>query len=102
MVGNEHIAPAATPRRRDGSPSSRIAHEHTVVQEAIARNLNIEVHTLTNCDRCQTEIANGSIGVHELHIPGLTKANIIRGPNQRANRETYLKVPDKKDESPRK
>ena len=100
MVGNEHIAPAATPRRITLIPW--IAHEHTVVQEAIARNLNIEVHTLTNCDQCHTEIANGSIGVQELHIPGLTKANIIRGPNQRANRETYLKVPDKKDESPRK
>jgi hypothetical protein len=72
---NENIPDDVTARRITMIPW--VAYKHTVVREAIARSFKIEVRKLTNCDRCHTEIENGSIGVRELYIPGLTKANVI-------------------------
>jgi Dihaem cytochrome c len=97
---NENIAPTTTSRRITLIPW--VAYKHTVVLEAIARNFKIEVRKLTNCDKCHTEIENGSIGILELYIPGLTKANIIKGPEPRPARDPDSKDPDKKDEAPRK
>ncbi len=75
---NENIPANRTTRRLTAIPF--IAYKHTVVLEAIARNFKIEVRKLTNCQSCHTEIENGSIGIMELYIPGLTKANIIKTP----------------------
>jgi hypothetical protein len=75
---NENIPAGRTTRRLTAIPF--IAFKHTVVMEAIARNFSITVRKLTNCQQCHTEIENGSIGIMELYIPGLTKANIIKEP----------------------
>jgi hypothetical protein len=75
---NENIPSDLTSRRITLIPW--LAYKHTVVLEAIARNFKIEVRKLTNCNRCHTEIENGSMGILELYIPGLTKANVIKEP----------------------
>jgi diheme cytochrome c len=75
---NDNIPASHTTRRITAIPY--VAFKHTVVKEAISRNFAIAVRKLTNCQQCHTEIENGSIGIHELYIPGLTKANIIKEP----------------------
>ncbi len=74
----DNIPASHTTRRITAIPY--VAFKHTVVKEAISRNFAIAVRKLTNCQQCHTEIENGSIGIHELYIPGLTKANIIKEP----------------------
>lgn len=75
---NDNIPASHTTRRITAIPF--VAFKHTVVKESIARNFAIPVRKLTNCQQCHTEIENGSIGIMELYIPGLTKANIIKEP----------------------
>src|SRR5258708_1708775 len=74
----ENIPASHTTRRITAIPF--VAFKHTVVKEAISRNFSITVRKLTNCQQCHTEIENGSMGILELYIPGLTKANIIKEP----------------------
>jgi Dihaem cytochrome c len=91
---NDNIPDDLTARRITMIPW--LAYKHTVVKEAIARNFKVEVRKLTNCDRCHTEIENGSIGILELYIPGLTKANVIKEPEPQAPKQ------DRLGEQPRK
>jgi hypothetical protein len=77
---NENIPSDVTARRITLVPW--LAYKHTVVMEIIARNGKVEVRKLTNCNRCHTEIENGSVALAELYIPGLTKARIIKDASE--------------------
>jgi len=45
---------------------------HTVVWEVIHTKPKVKVKTLANCNACHTKAAEGSFGLDEMYIPGLT------------------------------
>jgi len=45
---------------------------HTVVWEVIHTKPKVKVKNLANCNACHTKADNGSFGLEEMYIPGLT------------------------------
>jgi hypothetical protein len=66
----ERIPAALTPYRFSNVPTFR--EMHTVVREVISTKTKVKVRTLTNCNACHQKADEGSFGLSELYIPGLT------------------------------
>jgi len=66
----ERVKPNATPRRLSEVPLFR--QMHTVMMEIISSKQKVKVRTLTNCNACHTKAAEGSFGLDEMYVPGLT------------------------------
>lgn len=66
----ERIDPASTPYRIREVPRFRIWHR--VILEVIDTKPKIKVRTLTNCNACHLTADEGSFGLDDLSVPGLT------------------------------
>ena len=66
----ERIPPANTPYRLSSVPLFK--QMHTVIHEVISTKTKVKVRTVTNCNACHQKAEEGSFGLSELYIPGLT------------------------------
>jgi hypothetical protein len=66
----ERIPANLTPGRFSNVPTFR--EMHTVIHEVIGTKTKVKVRTLTNCNACHQKADEGSFGLTELYIPGLT------------------------------
>jgi hypothetical protein len=66
----ERIPSTFTPYRLSSVPLFR--EMHTVIHEVIATKPKVKVRTVTNCNACHRKADEGSFGLIELYIPGLT------------------------------
>jgi hypothetical protein len=67
----EDVRPDMTPYRFQDVPLYR--QMHRIVLEVIDLKPKIKVRTLTNCNGCHQRAAEGSFGIDELAVPGLTR-----------------------------
>ena len=66
----ERIPDSFTPLRFQHVPKFR--QMHTVMREIISTKTKVKVRTLTNCNACHTKADEGSFGLDEMYVPGLT------------------------------
>jgi hypothetical protein len=66
----ERIPASFTPRRLATVPLFK--EMHTVIHEVISTKTKVKVRTVTNCNACHQKADEGSFGLAELYIPGLT------------------------------
>ncbi|HUQ28618.1 MAG TPA: hypothetical protein VM051_08500 [Usitatibacter sp.] len=66
----ERIPASLTPYRLSSVPTFR--EMHTVIHEVINTKSKVKVRTVTNCNACHQKADEGSFGLSELYIPGLT------------------------------
>jgi cytochrome c553 len=66
----ELIPATYTPLRFMHIPKFR--QMHTVMREIISTKSKVKVRTLTNCNACHTKADEGSFGLEEMYVPGLT------------------------------
>ena len=66
----ELIPEKYTPLRLMHVPKFR--QMHTVMREIISTKTKVKVRTLTNCNACHTRADEGSFGLEEMYVPGLT------------------------------
>ena len=66
----EKVSESRTPYRFSDVPLFR--QMHTVIWEVINTKPKVKVKTLANCNACHTKAAEGSYGLDELYVPGLT------------------------------
>ncbi len=67
----ERVDPAAIPYRLLDVPLYR--EMHAIIREVIDSKPRVKVRTLTNCNGCHQGAGDGSFGLSELVVPGLTR-----------------------------
>jgi hypothetical protein len=71
----ERVEPAQTPYRFNDVLLYRTMHR--IVREVIETKPKVKVRNLTNCNGCHQRAEEGSFGLPELFIPGLTPSNTL-------------------------
>lgn len=77
----ESLPDEFTPLRVQSVP--RIRASHRVMREVIARNFNVKVRTLVNCDGCHQQAQAGDFSLRELRVEGLAGLKLIRSSSFR-------------------
>ncbi len=75
----ESLPESYTPPRIQSMP--RLRSSHRVMREVIARNSNVKVRTLVNCDNCHQRAQDGDFSLGDLRVDGLSGLSLIKARN---------------------